>query len=52
MITTVLAKMLSVHQEFIMTLLERGVKLVAVFLHLATEEDNLQNYMQVVEEDR
>ena len=31
---------------------ERGVKLVADFLHLARVEKNLQNYMQVVEEDR
>ena len=27
---------------------ERGVKLVADFLHLAKKEDNLKNYVQVV----
>ena len=31
---------------------ERGVKLVADFLHLAKKEENLQNYVQVVEKDR
>ena len=31
---------------------QRGVKLVADFLHLAKKEENLQNYVQVVEKDR
>jgi len=33
-------------------LAERGVKLVADCLYLATEENNLQNYLQVVEDRR
>ena len=31
---------------------ERGVKLVAEFLHPAQKEDNLQNFVQVAEQDR
>ena len=31
---------------------ERGVKLVADFLHLACKEENLQNLVQVVEGNR